>query len=237
MIKTILFDLDDTLLGNHVEQFLPHYFSLITQYAKSIIDPQKFMGLLMAGTQAMIDDKDPTVTNREAFWDYFHAQTGLDSNITEAFFLRFYQEQFPAIQQSVTAKPIAPTLMQTCVDHNLQIVIATNPIFPQIAQEQRLAWAGVPVDQFPYALVTDYQNMHAIKPDPAYYNEILEKVGANPASTIMVGDDWKNDIIPANQVGLKTYWISESTPEDTAIPLLGYGTLARFHDYLLTSLV
>jgi FMN phosphatase YigB (HAD superfamily) len=44
---------------------------------------------------------------------------------------------------------------------------------------------------------------------------------------VMIGDDWKNDIIPAASVGLRTYWITangQEPPDETALD--GYGSLA-----------
>ena len=53
-------------------------------------------------------------------------------------------------------------------------------MFPHQAVEARLAWAGVPVTEYPYTLVTSYENMHAAKPHQAYYQEILAKIGCRP---------------------------------------------------------
>jgi len=37
MIQTILFDLDETLLGNHMDTFLPSYFALLGKHAARYI--------------------------------------------------------------------------------------------------------------------------------------------------------------------------------------------------------
>jgi putative hydrolase of the HAD superfamily len=50
--------------------------------------------------------------------------------------------------------------------------------------------------------------MHAAKPQPIYYREILEVVGCEPSEALMVGDDWRNDIAPAAAAGLFAYWIA-----------------------------
>ena len=68
--------------------------------------------------------------------------------------------------------------------------------------------------------------MHAAKPQPAYYREILAAVGVEPGRALMVGDDWKNDIIPAATAGLFTFWIApdDATPQDTSL-IAGQGSL------------
>lgn len=45
------------------------------------------------------------------------------------------------------------------------------------------------------------------KPDPRYYEMIVEHLGINPEQCIMVGDRIDKDIIPAKQVGMKTVLI------------------------------
>jgi FMN phosphatase YigB (HAD superfamily) len=107
------------------------------------------------------------------------------------------------------------------------VAIATNPMFPRIAVEERLAWAGVPVEQFDYALVTTYENMHATKSHLAYYREILEKLGRRSGECLMVGDNWKMDIVPASAVGLQAYWVTEESKlPSPSTSLVGRGTLA-----------
>ena len=49
--------------------------------------------------------------------------------------------------------------------------------------------------------------MHATKPNQGYYSEILEVVGCRPDEALMVGDNGADDIEPAANLGLFTYWI------------------------------
>ncbi len=121
----------------------------------------------------------------------------------------------------VTEKwPAAVELVRTAFAKRLQVVIATNPMFPRTAVETRLEWAGVPASDFPYTLITTYENMHAVKPHQAYYQEILDKVGCKAENALMVGDDWQRDIEPAAALGLFTYWIQlpGTTPPDASLP-------------------
>ena len=237
-VETVFFDLDDTLLGNDMERFLPRYFSLLGEYARPIFaDSRQLLQELLHGTQAMIADTDPAKTNRQKFWRTFTQRTGLDQEEAEPFFDRFYEEEFPRLKAVTERRPAAQELVRACLDRGLQVAIATNPLFPLRAIEHRLAWAGLPASEFDFALVTSYENMHAAKPHEAYYREILTRVGANPASTLMVGDDWENDMAPAAAVGLRVYWVA---PEEAEPPsqlagdglLIGTGSLEKFHECL-----
>jgi FMN phosphatase YigB (HAD superfamily) len=98
------------------------------------------------------------------------------------------------------------------------VVIATNPLFPATAIQQRMAWAGV--DGFPYRLVTTYENSRATKPNLLYYQQILEAIGQPPQACLMVGDE-DMDMVAAH-LGCHTFLVpgprtelDPTTPEPT----------------------
>lgn len=221
MLQAILFDLDDTLLGNNMDHFLPGYFALLGEYAARYFSPEKFIEELLVCTEGMVRNIDPSQSNREVFWGLFEQRTGLNANELEAFFDRFYREQFHQLRSRTQKRPFAVKLVDYCLRHNLDVVVATNPLFPRTAIEARLAWAGLPVAQYDFALVTTYENMHAAKPQPAYYAEILDKISCVPEQALMVGNDWQNDILPAHSLGIQTYWLSldgEPLPANLPVP-------------------
>lgn len=234
MLKAILFDLDDTLLGNDIDNFIAQYFKLFGRYARQILDEQTFIQYQLQATRAVITNTDTSLTNRQVFWDHFERLSGRPRDELEPFFGRFYEEVFPQLQPATQRRPVAVNLIQTSLERNLAVVIATNPLFPASAIEQRLSWAGVPITDFPYALVTTYENMHATKPQTAYYQEILTHLDCPPQAALMVGNDWKNDILPAAELGLFTYWVSENgtiAPDPALVS--GWGTLDALHTLLL----
>jgi FMN phosphatase YigB (HAD superfamily) len=119
-------------------------------------------------------------------------------------------------------------LVEWALDRGLQVVVATNPLFPRVAVEQRLAWAGVPVQEYDYTLVTTYENMHATKSDVAYYREVLGRIDRDADECLMVGDSWKMDIDPAMSVGIYAYWVTEAVrPPRSDAALTGLGTLRQ----------
>jgi putative hydrolase of the HAD superfamily len=46
------------------------------------------------------------------------------------------------------------------------------------------------------------------KPDPAIYQVALARLGANPAETVMVGDNWQADVLGALAVGIRPVWLN-----------------------------
>ncbi len=226
MINTILFDLDDTLLGNDMDKFLPRYFALLEAYATRHLGLVDFVPPMLQATEVMVRNTDPSTTNSDVFWMAVNSLIDLDRADAEPLFDEFYRGEFNQLLVTTEAFPVAAELVRTCFRNGYDVVIATNPMFPRTAVEARLDWAGVPVRDFPYKLVTTYENMHATKPHQAYYEEILDEINCAPAEALMVGDDWRRDIEPAAAVGMFTYWIQlpGTTLPDPSLPS-AYGSL------------
>jgi HAD superfamily hydrolase (TIGR01549 family) len=244
MLKAILFDLDDTLIGNSMETFVPAYFQALTRYMAKLIPPERLVSELLRCTRAMEANDGTGPTNEERFAAAFFPALGHDPEELKPVFERFYAEEFQKLRGLTRTLPEARPLVEWAFERGLQVAIATNPLFPRSPIEQRLAWAGVPVTEFDYALVTSYENMHATKAHPAYYREILARLGRQPGECLMVGDDWKRDIAPAGSVGIPGYWITTSSDTPPALPpgrgdkrgvLVGRGTLADLWDWIRTS--
>jgi HAD superfamily hydrolase (TIGR01549 family) len=230
-LRAILFDLDDTLLINDMDVFVAAYLKLISGYAARLRDPKRFIHDMLAATDVMAANTDPAVSNEKAFWDAFSALTGWDRAEMIPFFARFYDEQFDELRSLTQPRPEARPMVEWAFGKGYQVVIATNPMFPRIATEKRLSWAGLGVDEFHYALVTTYENMHATKPHHEYYLEILDRVDCATAEALMVGDDWERDIEPAGAVGMRTYWVNTLTrAEGSAVA--GQGPLSGLRTWL-----
>jgi HAD superfamily hydrolase (TIGR01549 family) len=232
MIEAVLFDLDDTLLGNSMDNFFPSYFPLLSAYLKDFLSPDVLVQELMIGTQAMIKNVDGDRTNSDVFWDVFCRRTGLDRQQFEPKITRFYQEEFSQLKELTQVKPAAKEIVEYCFHQKLKVVIATNPLFPMSAIQQRLSWAGVPGDIYDYSFVTAYENMHSSKPHVDYYEEILKIIDVPPFKSVMVGDNWENDMVPAAALGLRTYWITndEQVESDNISLISKYGTLDALLD-------
>lgn len=227
MLKAILLDLDGTLLANAMETFVPAYFRALTRYLSHLIPPDHLVSALMSGMHAMEANDGTGPTNEEAFASVFYPALKHSQDQLIPIFFEFYKTEFTKLESLTQAVPEARPLVQWAFDNDMQVVIATNPIFPSVAIEQRLVWAGIPASDIDYSLVTTYENMHSIKPHPAYYREILSGLDRQPSECLMVGDDWRNDIAPAVSLGISSFWIAR--PEEPIpsgdVPLLGRGTL------------
>jgi FMN phosphatase YigB (HAD superfamily) len=216
-IQAILFDLDGTLLSNNMDVFLPHYFELLGNRMAHIMPPKPFLARLMRATRVMIANEGGA-TNQEVFAKAFFPVNGHSRKEVEPLFLDFYANDFPKLRRYVQRKPEARRVVRLAFDLGLDVVIATNPVFPAIAVYQRLAWAGV--DDFPFNLVTSYENSRATKPNLLYFENILESLGRPPKATLVVGDE-DMDMVAA-LLGCRTFLVpgprsdlAETTPQPT----------------------
>lgn len=209
MIKAILFDLDDTLLDNKPERFLPPYFQALSAYVAHLVPPARLVAALQQATGVMLADHDRSRTNADVFWEAFVPLIGHPRDMIEPVTIQFYEERFNDLARFAAPRPAAPPVVQAAFDRGLRVVIATNPLFPRRAIEHRLAWANVPVTAFPYDLVTTYENMHTTKPQRAYYDEIAARLGLAPAECLMVGDDPLRDVAPAQAAGMPVFWVND----------------------------
>ena len=83
-----------------------------------------------------------------------------------------------------------------------RVVLATNPVWPERAVRQRLAWGGL--GDVPFDLITHSQLMTRCKPDTNYYREVLARLSARPEDCAMIGDNPRKDL-PARDVGIRTF--------------------------------
>ncbi len=234
MLKAILFDLDDTLLGNAMDTFVSAYFQSLTRRVAHLVPPDRLIAELMRGTEAMNANDGTGLSNEEAFAATFYPALGYEVDELRPNLDQFYAQEFPKLQPLTRARPEARALVEWAFERGLQVAIATNPIFPRTAIEQRLDWAGVPVTEFDYALVTTYESMHATKAHPAYYREILAQLERQPGECLMIGDNWEWDVAPPISIGIPAYWIAEpdATSPDGDVTPVGQGTLADLWEWV-----
>ena len=110
-------------------------------------------------------------------------------------------------------------------------VLATNPIFPAVATESRMRWAGLEPSDFEY--YTTYENSHYGKPNLKYYEEVLEKIGAKAEECLMVGNDVTEDMV-VTKLGMKVFLLTDCiiNKQNEDINKYPYGTFEDLLHYL-----
>ena len=204
-IKVVLFDLDGTLLPMDQDTFTGAYFKgLVKTLAPHGYDPELVGAAIWAGTKAMIAN-DGTVTNEEAFWQRFVSLCGAQINAVKPHLDRFYAECFDEVRHSCGFDPEAATLIKRIKEMGYRVVLATNPLFPAVATEKRIAWAGLSPSDF--ELYTTYENSRYTKPSLDYYRDVLNALSVNAEECMMVGNDVCDDMV-AGKLGMKLFLLT-----------------------------
>ncbi len=218
-MKTILFDLDGTLLPMDEKAFIKGYFSLLAKkLAPYGYEPEQLVQVIWGSTVKMVQN-DGTQLNEKVFWDAFQEVYGEKALEHFPIFESFYQNEFEQAKQFCPARENMQAYIDTLKDMGYQLVIATNPFFPRIAVDARIRWAGLNPDDFAY--ITTYENSSYCKPNPAYYKEILEKLELRPEECLMVGNNVEEDMIAKN-VGIDVFLVPECLINDKNLPVEEY---------------
>ena len=194
-ITTVLFDLDGTLLPMELEKFTNTYFGLLAKKAAPFgFQPEPLVAAVWKGTKAMVKN-DGTETNDKRFWDTFAGEMGEEVLQLRPVFDGFYANEFHGAKAACGENPLARRAIDGLKAKGYDVVLATNPIFPLVGVETRLSWVGLRPEDFSY--ITAYENSTTCKPNPAYFQEIVEKLGKKPEECLMVGNDGVEDTAAA----------------------------------------
>jgi FMN phosphatase YigB (HAD superfamily) len=236
MITTLLFDLDDTLLGNDMGTFIPAYFAHITAHFPAA-DPQQLINALMSATRAAIANRDAGRNLAGILYRRLFPAMNWEQAEWLPHFDEFYRTRFAQLRGLTERRPPARALLEWAIAAGHEVVIATSPLFPRLAIGERLRWAGI--DDLPFARITSLENSHFAKPHPEYFAEILAHLGRRPDEALMIGNDWENDIAPSVALGLANYWIAPPNsrpPEGVNQHTFGIGSLEMFWDWAKATL-
>lgn len=205
-IKTVLFDLDGTLLPMDQNVFMKAYFGgLAKKLAPYGYDPKRLVDAIWTGTAEMVKN-DGSRTNEEAFWDRFCKVFEKNVRVDEPYFNEYYVESFDDVKNSCGYDPKAAESVRKIKEMGFRVALATNPLFPSIATEKRIAWTGLSPDEF--ELFTTYENSSFCKPNLDYYRDITKKLGVATEECLMVGNDVAEDMV-AERLGMKVFLITE----------------------------
>jgi len=215
-MQAVLFDLDGTLLDVSMDAFLNRYFGALQAVVAPRYPGIDLVGAVLAATRVM--HKPHPGTNRDAFYSDFKARTGVDLESDWKVFEDFYRDVFPKLGEGYGPNPGALEAIQAARALGLKVAIATQPIFPRVAIEHRLSWAGLSGVEFD--VVTTFEIMGSCKPSPDYFRQVASMIGCDPGECIMVGDDRDADM-PASAVGMRTFYVGT----DAKAPADNRGTL------------
>lgn len=206
MIRACLFDLDGTLLPLDTDRFVEVYLRELAPYVAHVVPPDQLIPTIWRATKAMIEDEDPEKTNEEVFQHHFLSLTGLEKESIWPLFERFYKERFPELKKYTHPTDLARQVVRAALNRGCRVVVATNPVFPRVAIQERMRWAGV--DDLPFEWVTYHEETRFCKPRIEYYRDIVDRMGLKPEECVMIGNDMQEDMV-ASTLGLSTYLVTD----------------------------
>ncbi len=229
MLKAVLFDLDNTLIRFDEREFFEAYIPRISTVFSDLMSPETLITKLLLSTQ-MLMNNNGQMPNAEYFMSSFsQGYEGYKEEIWKRF-IKFYETEFHQFRALVSVTPGVREVFVKLKEMGMKLVIASNPIWPQIVQMKRLAWAGL--GDWNFELVTSIENMSYCKPHIEYYLEVCQKISEKPEGCLMVGNDPVNDLVVA-KIGMKTFLVtdgsefdgselelSKSIRDDTAVELI-----------------
>lgn len=238
MIKTVLFDLDGTLLSMDNELFIKYYFKLLLKKMVPYgYDPKELVENIMKATYAVVAN-DGSMTNHDRFFMVFNklmaGKLHTSSKELEKIFDDFYENEFDEAKCVIDRNDDVRKVIDLIRDNDIDIIIATAPVFPAVAVNKRLSWIGEDIKNFKY--VSTYENSTYCKPDIKYYEEIIEKNQLDKGTMLMVGNDLNDDIRPCEALGIDTFFIDTYPVNDDRNYLKNRGSFNDLYEYIQKSI-
>lgn len=204
--KTLLIDLDGTLLGAHTIRlnfyFTYYFIKALHQYDFSIIKAAKVLHKLKLSMRQKSHQRN-NVVNWEKAIEFFSQLSGKsleDSRIilTKTAMICF-QKSRPTLYPMNEAKDFI-----LWAKKHYTLILATNPLWPLDVVLYRLSIAEITQDNFEF--ITHAEVMSSSKPHVEYYQELQSMKNLEANSCLMIGNDEKKDG-PAREIGVEVFII------------------------------
>ena len=201
-IDCFFFDLDGTLLNISDEIFEKEYMKLLVKHFIDLFTPEKFLNYFMTSVEALMQHNDYESYAIESFVAKFSELSGMERDEAWRRLIEFYSNDFGQLQKYVVESPVSNSLIKSIQSKGKKILLATNPVFPEIATRQRVEWANLDYEN-DFIFIPHITNSNAVKPDPQYYQNLMDIVNVPAEKILMVGNDFLYDG-SASLVGIKT---------------------------------
>lgn len=232
MKKLIMSDLDCTLLPMDQDLYIQLYVNEIAKlFTEHGYNGKDIAKATMKASIYMMKN-DGSRKNSEAFEDGFRQIIGEGAQTIIDIFPQVYGDRYDIIKNVTSFNPYAKEIVDLMNEKAEFTVVATQPMFPIEAVTKRLSWTGLAPSMFDY--VTIYNESSYSKPSPMYYKEIMDKFGATPETTMMIGNDVNEDILPCIELGIDTFLITDGiiNTQNHNIDNIRKGTYTDLIEYL-----
>ena len=187
------------------EKFMKLYFKFLGKHLEDSIDPSKITDIMMECTTVMVGNTEP-ILNQEVFMEKFSELVEVNGEDYLSKFNEFYDNEFQEVKNSTWQNSDILASVKLLKEKGYTLVLATNPLFPMIANHHRIRWAGLNPSDFIY--ISSFEKNYYCKPNLEYYKEVLSAINKKPTECMMVGNDAYEDMI-SGKLGVETYLITD----------------------------
>lgn len=159
---------------------------------------------------------DGKQTNELVYWQAFEQACGYKRAELEPLFFEFYRTDYARIGDDYVPDENMKELVHLLEAKGYQLIVATNPLVPQIANQQRVLWSGT--GDVNWLEITSFENYSSAKPNVRFYQEICKRFRLEPQECLMVGNSIRDDGA-AQELGMEFYLILN---EDSAEAVQDY---------------
>jgi len=213
-IKYLLLDLDGTLIKFDLNLFIQNYLRLIQGSFSHLSCAKSVPDWILGGTGVMLNSIK-TITNKDKFLQYFQEKSGLAESEIWEIFLHFYNTDYNKLKEITQPIVGAKSFLETAVAKDFVLVLATQPVFPEIAIRKRLSWAGL--EHIPFRIITHIENMYASKPHKQYFDQIVNMLDTTSEQCLMIGNDLEMDMAAKNS-GIPTFYL-QTDPSESQVKI------------------
>jgi HAD superfamily hydrolase (TIGR01549 family) len=198
MVRTILFDLDDTLYDLRA-----HWRSCLTTALAALAGDRR------AGDAALVERALARHVYIRQLSDFLRAEGIADDGAIMA-----AQQCYEQIWFERMALPEETAMVLSALSGRFRLGLVTNgPIWTQGEKIERFGlrrWMDV-------LLISE--EIGVAKPDPAIFHTALNQIGAEAAEAIFVGDSPEHDLLGAARAGMRSIWMNRhGRPMTAGIP-------------------
>jgi putative hydrolase of the HAD superfamily len=203
MIRTLVFDLDDTLYPEH--QFVLSGFAAVDEWLRN---ERNLLGFAEAASAVFASGVRGDIFNRALDALGLGNEVSLVPRLVEV-----YRDHTPRIQLFPDAQwaldYFAPRMRFGLItDGYLQV------------QQRKVAALGI-AERFESIVFSDVFGREGWKPSPLPYERIMTDLGCKPSDCVYVGDNPKKDFVTARRLGWMTIRIRRPGCEHSGVKLDG----------------
>ena len=182
--KLIMSDLDNTLLPIYTqERFVEIWFRDISEkFSAYGLDP-------------------------EVFYEEVEKISGYTREQIEPPMMDYYTTTFGNVFDITLPNPYAVRIAELMREKADYAVVATMPVFMKEAVYMRMGWVGLTPEMFDHITTADTSSY--CKPNPLYFQEILDRFGVKPEEALMIGNDVREDMQPCKTLGVDVFLVTD----------------------------